>query len=113
MVRRSSLFFGIIGTLFAGYAASNVKMLQTSIYYSDKPLDFIEKTVIKKDDLLGNYKVKDDKTSNISLYDDGTYSLTINVCEKYVTLKGEYELADSKLKLKNNNNLYILYARVY
>lgn len=105
-MKNNSLFFGIIGTIAIAFAVTNVNSMQTKIYYGDKDPNLIEKRVLKKNDLLGTYTVKGDKNSNISLNNDGTYSLTINVCEKYLTLKGEYELADTKLKLKNNNYLY-------
>ena len=50
--------------------------------------------------------VKDDKHVKLTLNDNGTYSLAINVCENYLLLSGNYELRDSKLILKNTNEMY-------
>lgn len=53
--------------------------------------------------LFGVYTVKNDKKSFISITDDGSYSLTINKCDGYLTLEGTYEIRDKKLILNNSN----------
>lgn len=60
----------------------------------------------RKNELIGKYLVKNDKKSNLTLNDDGTYSLIINVCDNYYSLSGSYELRDTKLVLLNNTNEY-------
>lgn len=95
------VIFLIIGVFFSTFAGS-VANSETMIYKS------IDDTfsIPKKNDLIGTFAVKSDKRSIISLNDDGTYNLTINVCNDYLTLSGTYELRDSKLILKNNINDY-------
>ena len=109
-MKSNSLFFGIIGTLAVGFATVNAKSLQTNINITDSN----EKGIIvaetvkapKKNELLGTYVVKKDRNSKLTLKNDGTYSLTINVCEKYLLLTGTYDLRDSKLILHNNSNYH-------
>ena len=108
-MRNGSLFFGIIGTVTVAFAAVNVKSLQTNLNLTDIDDNFtiqMAANIPKKQDLLGTYKVKNDKNVNLTLNDNGTYSLTINVCEKYLFLSGIYELRDSKLILKNETSGY-------
>ena len=109
-MRSNSLFFGIIGTLAVGFATVNAKSLQTNINITDseeKGVIIGEKVEVpKKNDLLGTYSVKKDKNTKLTLKNDGTYSLTINVCEKYLLLTGTYDLRDSKLILHNNSNYH-------
>ena len=108
-MRSNSLFFGIIGAFAAAFAATNVESLQTntSITNHDGNVIVTESVSIpKKHDLLGTYVVKDDKNTKLTLKNDGTYSLTINVCEKYLLLTGTYELRDSKLKLSNDSTYH-------
>ena len=92
------LIIGVFFSTFAGSVANSETMIYKSI---DNTL-----TIPKKSDLIGTYTVKSDKKSFISLNNDGTYNLTINVCNDYLTLSGTYELRDSKLILKNNINDY-------
>ena len=108
-MRSSSLFFGIIGTVTVAFTAVNVKSLQTNLSLTNNNddidiQDFVN--IPKKKDLLGTFKVKDDKHVTLTLEDNGTYSLSINVCEKYLLLSGNYELRDTKLVLKNTNEDY-------
>lgn len=60
----------------------------------------------KKNELVGSYKVKDDKASSLIINEDGSYILIINVCEKYLELNGTYNIRDTKLKLSNTNYSY-------
>lgn len=92
------LIIGVFFSTFAGSVANSETMIYKSI---DNTL-----TIPKKSDLIGTYTVKSDKKSFISLNNDGTYNLTINVCNDYLTISGTYELRDSKLILKNNINDY-------
>ena len=108
-MRNKSLFFGIIGTLTVAASAVNVKSLQTNLSLTTINDDFTiqaQANIPKKQDLLGTYMVKDDKHVKLTLNDNGTYSLAINVCENYLLLSGNYELRDSKLILKNTNEMY-------
>jgi hypothetical protein len=108
-VRNKSLFFGIIGTVTVAVSAVNVKSLQTNLsltYIGDDYTIQSLANIPKKQDLLGTYTVKDDKHVKLILNDNGTYNLAINVCNDYLTLSGSYELRDSKLILKNTNELY-------
>jgi hypothetical protein len=108
-VRNKSLFFGIIGTVTVAVSAVNVKSLQTNLsltYIDDDYTIQSLANIPKKQDLLGTYTVKDDKHVKLILNDNGTYYLAINVCNDYLTLSGSYELRDSKLILKNTNELY-------
>lgn len=109
-MKSNSLFFGIIGALAVGLATVNAKSLQTNENITDSVEDEIIITeAIKaptKNDLLGTYLVKKDKNTKLTLKNDGTYSLTINVCEKYLLLTGTYDLRDSKLILHNNSTYH-------
>lgn len=108
-MRSNSLFFGIIGTIAAAFAATNAKSLQTNASITNPDGNIIVTETVnapKKNDLLGTYTVKNDKNTKLTLKNDGTYSLTINVCEKYLLLTGTYELRDSKLSLKNNSDYH-------
>ena len=108
-MRNSSLFFGIIGTVAVAFTAVNVKSLQTNLSLTNSSDDINIQDYVnvpKKKDLLGTFKVKDDKHVALTLEENGTYSLSINVCEKYLLLSGNYELRDSKLVLKNTNEEY-------
>ena len=108
-MRSNSLFFGIIGTIAAAFAATNAKSLQTNASITNPDGNIIVTETVsapKKNDLLGTYTVKNDKNTKLTLKNDGTYSLTINVCEKYLLLSGNYELRDTKLVLKNTNEDY-------
>lgn len=108
-MRKNSLFFGIIGTIAVAATAVNVKSLQTNLSLTNIDDNYTLQelaNIPKKQDLLGTYKVKNDKNVKLTLSDNGTYSLTINVCEKYLLLSGTYELRNSKLILKNANTSY-------
>ena len=108
-MRRNSLFFGIFGTVTVALAAVNVKSLQTNLSLTNLDDGLIKHTTVnipKKQDLLGTFKVKNDKHVNLILNDNGLYTLYINVCDNYLLLSGNYELRDSKLILKNNSSLY-------
>lgn len=108
-MRNSSLFFGIIGTVAVAFTAVNVKSLQTNLSLTNSSDDINIQDYVnvpKKKDLLGTFKVKSDKHVELTLAENGTYSLSINVCEKYLLLSGDYELRDSKLVLKNTNEEY-------
>ena len=104
-MKGSSLLFGIIGTIIIALT-TGIKGFLPANEIEDKPLFMEEKRVLKKVDLLGTYIVKDDKNVKLTLNNDGTYKLTISVCEKYITLNGRYELTDTRLKLKNTANSY-------
>ena len=108
-MRSNSLLFGIIGTVAVALAAMNVKNIQTNISITDHDDGVIVAETVsipKKKDLLGTYIVKNDRNTKLTLNDDGTYSLTINVCEKYLLLTGTYELRDLKLKLHNSSSYH-------
>ena len=109
-MRSNSLLFGIIGTLGIAIATiTGEKNLQTNISITDHEDElFITETIKapKKSDLIGTYIVKNDKNAKLTLNNDGTYSLTINVCEKYLELTGTYELRDSKLTLNNDSSYH-------
>lgn len=108
-MRSNSLFFGIIGTFAVALAATNVKNVQTNASITNQDDNVIVEEAIsipKKQELLGTYIVKNDKNTKLTLKNDGTYSLTINVCEKYLLLSGTYELRDSKITLKNSSNYH-------
>ena len=105
-MKSSSLFFGLIGMIAIAIASTQINNIQIRVYDSEIPLLNSQTRTLKKNDLLGTYIVKNDKNAKLTLNDDGTYSLSINVCEKYITLSGSYELTDTKLKLKNSANSY-------
>ena len=108
-MRSSSLFFGIIGTVTVAFTAVNVKSLQTNTNLTNNDDNFTIQALVnvpKKKDLLGTFRVKEDKHATLTLEDNGTYSLYINVCNNYLLLSGSYELRDSKLILKNTNESY-------
>ncbi len=108
-MRSNGLFFMIIGTFAIALGTTNVKSLETNMSVTDQSNDFIiEETVTspKKQDLLGTYIVDTDENTTLTLKNDGTYALNINVCEKYLLLTGTYDLRDSKLILKNTSNYH-------
>lgn len=108
-MRSNSLFIGIIGTIAAFLTAANVKSLGTNISITNQKDDSIiatETSIPKKNQLLGTYVAKNDKNTKLILKNDGTYSLTIDVCEDYLLLTGKYELRDSNLKLHNNSKYH-------
>lgn len=108
-MRSNSLFIGIIGTIAAFITAANVKSLGTNISITNQKDDSIiatETSIPKKNQLLGTYVAKNDKNTKLILKNDGTYSLTIDVCEDYLLLTGKYELRDSNLKLHNNSKYH-------
>lgn len=108
-MRSNRLFFGIIGTLAIALAATNVKSLQTNVSITDHDNEIVATETIsvpRKKDLIGTYTVKSDRNAKLVLKNNGTYSLVINVCEKYLKLTGTYELKDSKLSLHNNSNYH-------
>lgn len=108
-MRSNSLFFGIVGTFAVALAATNVKNVQTNASITNQDDNVIVEDAVsipKKQELLGTYIVKNDKNTKLTLKNDGTYSLTINVCEKYLLLTGTYELRDSKITLNNNSNYH-------
>lgn len=105
-MKSSSLLFGLIGTILIALTTSGINNLQIKNEVDDHPLFMEEKRVLKKVDLLGTYTVKSDKNSKLTLNNDGTYVLIIDVCEKHITLNGRYELTNTKLKLKNTANSY-------
>jgi len=101
-VKTNLVIFLIIGVFFFTFAIKNVNS-ETMIY---KSVDNISNNIPRKEDLVGKYLVKSDKKSNLTLNEDGTYSLMINVCNDYYLLSGNYELRDTKLILKNNSSEY-------
>lgn len=108
-MKTNGFILGIIGTLTIAATAINVKSLQTNLDYASLEDDY--KTLElsnapKKNDLLGTYTVKKDKRAQLTLNDDGTYFLSINVCDSYLFISGTYELRNSKLILKNTNEEY-------
>lgn len=109
-MKTSSILFGIIGTLAVSFAATNIKGLekQTVINDATEPEIAIKEDSSKsnKNELYGIYSSKNDKNTRLTLNDDGTYFLTINVCDNYLSLTGTYEIGESKLKLINDNYDY-------
>ena len=108
-MRNNGFILGIIGTLTIAATAINVKSLQTNLNMASLEDDYTVlelSNIPKKNDLLGTYTVKKDKHVSLNLYDNGTYSLSINVCDNYLLLSGTYELRNSKLVLKNTNKDY-------
>lgn len=108
-MRSNSLFLGIVGTFAVALAATNVKNVQTNASITNQDDNVIVEDAVsipKKQELLGTYIVKNDKNTKLTLKNDGTYSLTINVCEKYLLLTGTYELRDLKITLNNNSNYH-------
>ena len=109
-MKTSSILFGIIGTVAVSFAATNIKEMKTKAIVDESAetkiaiKEEIKKT--KRDDLYGIYLVKSDKNTKLSLNDDGTYQLVINVCDNYLSLNGTYEIRDTKLKLYNSNYDY-------
>ncbi len=51
----------------------------------------------------GMYIVENDKNAFLSLNDDGTYYLNVNICQGYLELRGIYEVRTDKLVLINRN----------
>ena len=66
-------------------------------------IDNINKNNTTKENIIGNYKVQEDKKSILNINEDGTYEIHINVCEGYLEVSGEYEIIDKKLKLLNES----------
>ena len=107
----NSLFFRVFGLAILAIVSVNLN----SHVYTALGINKTEKVDIasyngqngpKKDNLIGTYIVQDDKFSKLDVKEDGSYSLTINVCEKYIELAGKYEIRDTKLKLINNEYSY-------
>ena len=96
-MKNSLLIFLIIGSFFFSFAIKNVNS-ETMIYNA---VDDYYNKIPRKKDLVGKYTIKNDKKSYLLLNNDGTYSLSINVCNNYLLLSGLYELRDTKLILKN------------
>ena len=110
-MKSNSVFFGIFGTiamLLAVIGMNSIIPTAAGINKEDE-VDItsrVETFAPKKIDLIGTYKVKNDKTSKLELFDDGRYSLIINVCEGYAVLEGNYEIRDTNIKLFNNEYAY-------
>ncbi len=105
-MKTGSILFGIIGTVAISFAVTNIRNLKTNITIDESKETKIaikEEPKIKREELYGIYVVKNDKNTKLSLNNDGTYSLTINVCDNYISLNGAYEIRDTKLKLYNRN----------
>ncbi len=108
-MRSNSLFIGIFGTLAAFVAAYNVEVLGTNISITNQEDDSLiatETSIPKKKQLLGTYIAKNDKNTKLILKNDGTYSLTIDVCEDHLLLTGKYELRDTNLILHNTSKYH-------
>ncbi len=105
-MKTSSILFGIIGTVAASFAVTNIKEIKTEAITDETKEIKVAITKPKRDDLFGTYYVKSDKTARLTLNNDGTYHLTINVCDDYLYLTGNYDIRDTKLKLYNNNSDY-------
>ena len=106
-MKKGNFLIFIIGALLLFFVTTNVNSLQTFIIRNNIETKTIGSTkkIPKKNDLVGTYKVKNDKKAFLKLKEDGTYDLNINVCNDYLLLNGKYELMDTKLKLYNNNDL--------
>ena len=64
--------------------------------------NIVDKNIVsEKINIIGTYSVKDDIKSRLIIEEEGKYTININVCEKYIELSGNYEIADKKLKLIN------------
>lgn len=85
-----------LGLLFG---VTNTNGLTTSISNIETKK---EEKIITKTTLLGTYTNKENKNINLTLKEDGTYTLNINVCEGYLSLTGNYVIANTRLKLINN-----------
>lgn len=94
--------FIIIGIFIFTFITTNANS-KTTIY---KLIDDNMNNIPRKNDLVGKYVVKSDKKSTLTLNNDGTYNLMINVCNNYLLLTGNYELRNSKLVLNNKENSY-------
>ena len=108
-MRSNSLFLGIVGTFAVAVATTSINNFRANASITNQDDNVIVKesvSIPKKKDLLGTYIVKNDKNTKLTLKDDGTYSLTINVCKKYLLLTGTYDLRDSKLTLKNKSKYH-------
>lgn len=108
-MKTNGFIIGIIGTLTLAATAINVKSLQTNLSLASLEDDYTVldlSNIPKKQDLLGTYTVKNDKHVQLTLNDNGTYSLSINVCNDYLLLSGTYELRNTKLVLNNSNEDY-------
>ena len=108
-MKTNGFIIGIIGTLTIAATAINVKSLQTNLSMASLEDDYTVlelSNIPKKNDLLGTYTVKNDKHVSLTLNDNGIYYLSINVCDNYLLLSGNYELRNSKLVLKNINKDY-------
>lgn len=105
-MKSGSIFFMIIGAFLVTFATFTEN---SETMYNSVDDDYVVESISsipKKKDLIGTYVVKSDKKANLTLNDDGTYSLTINVCHDYLLITGKYELRDTKLILKNNTSGY-------
>lgn len=71
-----------------------------------------DKNMPEKKDITGTYIVKNDKKSLLVIKDNGQYELNINVCEGYLKIVGNYEVADKKLRLLNDTD-YENYENIY
>ncbi len=108
-MRSNSLFLGIVGTFAVAVATTSINNFRANASITNQDDNVIVKesvSIPKKKDLLGTYIVKNDKNTKLTLKNDGTYSLTINVCKKYLLLTGTYDLRDSKLTLKNKSKYH-------
>ena len=108
-MKTNGFIIGIIGTLTLAATAINVKSLQTNLSLASLEDDYTVlnlSNIPKKQDLLGTFTVKNDKHVQLTLNDNGTYSLSINVCNDYLLLSGTYELRNTKLVLNNSNEDY-------
>ena len=105
-MRSSSLLLGLVATVALAFVTTNLNNMQTKLYDGEIPTYNEQRKSLKKSDVLGTYIVKNDKNTKLTLNNDGTYLLVINVCEKYITLSGVYELTDTKLKLRNSADSY-------
>lgn len=108
-MRSNSLFIGIFGIVAIFIAAYNIEVLETNnsiTNQNDDSLIATETSIPKKNQLLGTYIAKNDKNTKLILKNDGTYSLTIDVCEDHLLLTGKYELRDSNLKLYNTSKYH-------
>jgi hypothetical protein len=110
-VKGNSVFFLIIGTFILSFLTNNFDGRLSpafGIHLKDKNdiASIEEQDVPIKNKLIGTYVVQEDKLTKLDINEDGSYALTINVCEKYIELFGNYEIRDTKIKLINSNYSY-------
>ena len=107
-MRSNGLFFLLVGVVSLFIAMPNIEALKTSVNTVKEKEIFVAKTkeTPKKHQLIGTYTTENNKNVKLVLGEDGTYSLTIDVCENYLLLTGTYELRDSMLKLHNTSNYH-------